>query len=82
MPAKNHHQMQDALDVGLQHKHMSIRLSNMSAAYMSTSETEAVNYYHKALHLRCCSSSRSASENQRNGVKLEFQTNYNSRQCV
>ena len=61
---------------------LSIRLSNMSAAYMSTSETGAVDYYHKALHLRYCSSSRSASEIQRDGVKLEFQTNYNSRQCV
>ena len=25
-------------------------------------ELEAVNYYHKALHLECCSSPRSASE--------------------
>ena len=31
---------------------------------------EAINYYHKALHLGCCSSSRSASE-----IVLQYQNN-------
>ena len=32
---------------------------------------EAVNYYHKALHLGCCSSPRSASESRYYSTKTE-----------
>ena len=51
-----------------------INLSAITEAYLgllqhpngalcdNSQRLEAINYYHKALHLGCCSSSRSASE--------------------
>ena len=42
--------------------YQSVIYRNHKSLFATLSEAEAVNYYHKAFHLGCCSSPRSASD--------------------